>query len=67
MTDLFDDLFDEGGCAVRCEHRTPPRTLSGLVRNLRRMSNKQIDDAEHHLKASEARTSTSSRWKTSRL
>lgn len=49
MTDLFDDLFDEGGALSDVDTGTT-RTLSDLVRTLRNVE-QQIDDAENHLKA----------------
>lgn len=49
MTDLFDDLFDEGSALSDVDTGTT-RTLSDLVRTLRDVE-QQIDDAENHLKA----------------
>jgi hypothetical protein len=49
VTDLFDDLFDEGGALSDVDTGTT-RTLSDLVRTLRNVE-QQIDDAENHLKA----------------
>lgn len=49
MTDIFDDLFDEGSALSDVDTGTT-RTLSDLVRSLRNVE-QQIDDTENHLKA----------------
>ena len=49
MSDIFDDLFDEGD-ALSDVNTGAARTLSDLVRSLRRVE-QEIDDAENHLKA----------------
>ena len=49
MTDIFDDIFDEGEALSNVDAGTT-RTLSDLVRNLRRVE-QEIEDTENHLKA----------------
>jgi len=49
MTDIFDDIFDEGDALAKVDSGTG-KQLSDLVRALRNVE-QQIDDAENHLKA----------------
>jgi len=49
MTDIFDDIFDEAG-ALGDVNTGTGKTLSDLVRKLRTIE-KEIDDAEAHVKA----------------
>lgn len=49
MTDIFDDMFDETEALVNIDNLTG-KQLSDLVRALRNVE-KQIEDAENHLKA----------------
>jgi len=49
MTDIFDDIFDEAG-ALGDVNTGTGKTLSDLVRKLRSIE-KEIDDAEAHVKA----------------
>lgn len=49
MTDIFDDIFDEGDALANVDSGTG-KQLSDLVRALRNVE-QQIDDAENHLKA----------------
>jgi hypothetical protein len=49
MSDIFDDIFDEGEALSNVDAGTT-RTLSDLVRNLRRVE-QEIEDTENHLKA----------------
>ena len=46
--ELFDDMFDEGA-ALSDVNTDTAKTLSGLVRNLRRIE-QEIEDTEQHLK-----------------
>ena len=48
MTDIFDDMFDETEALVNIDNLTG-KQLSDLVRALRNVE-KQIEDAENHLK-----------------
>ena len=49
MTDIFDDIFDEGDALANVDSGTG-KQLSDLVRSLRNVET-QIADAENHLKA----------------
>jgi len=49
MTDIFDDIFDEGDALANVDSGTG-KQLSDLVRALRNVE-QQIEDAENHLKA----------------
>ena len=49
MTDIFDDIFDEAG-ALGDVNTSTGKTLSDLVRKLRSVE-KEIEDAENHVKA----------------
>jgi len=49
MTDIFDDIFDEGDALANVDSGTG-KQLSDLVRSLRNVE-QQIEDAENHLKA----------------
>jgi hypothetical protein len=49
MTDIFDDIFDEGDALAKVDSGTG-KQLSDLVRALRNVE-QQIEDAENHLKA----------------
>lgn len=48
MTDIFDDIFDEGDALAQVDTGTG-KALSSLVRELRSVET-QIEDAENHLK-----------------
>jgi len=48
MTDIFDDIFDEGEALANVDSGTG-KQLSTLVRSLRNVE-QQIEDAENHLK-----------------
>ena len=61
MTDIFEDYFDESEALAQVDSGTG-KQLSDLVRTLRNVE-KQIEDAEIHMKALKLR-STSSLWKT---
>ena len=52
MTDIFEDIFDEADALGSVDTQTGSQ-LSQLVRNLRNVE-KQIEDAENHLKALKA-------------
>jgi hypothetical protein len=58
MNDIFEDIFDEAGALGNVDTETG-KNLSDLVRKLRAVE-KEIDDAEEHLKVIEAKRSTRS-------